>query len=86
MPQPLETDMSYAALPSLSLVKSFHDLASSRRSWDTRPADTLNRLATSLVVQWFRGRVALGGCPPTDPYMHALEHTAPQAMVSLLDV
>ena len=34
-------------------------------------------------------RVALGGCPPrapTDPYVHALEHTVPQVMVSLLDV
>ena len=35
------------------------------------------------------GRVALGGYPPrapTDPYLHALEHTAPQVMGSLLDV
>ncbi|MEI8375824.1 MAG: hypothetical protein WCJ35_23625 [Planctomycetota bacterium] len=35
------------------------------------------------------GQVALGGCPlraPTDPYMHTLEHTARQVMVSLLDV
>lgn len=35
------------------------------------------------------GRVAPGGYPPgapTDPYLHTLEHTAPQVMNSLLDV
>ena len=42
--------------------------------------------STANIGSWPGGP---GGCPPrapTDPYLHTLEHTAPQVMDSLLDV
>jgi len=49
VPQPLEIDVGYAALPSLSLVISFHDLASSALICEILPLLTLNLRAASAV-------------------------------------